>query len=174
MVGLRPERMIRATGRVRRCPSHLLLPEAIGGRQSVLASRQLGELTRSVSHVRHDFGAINRYESVPDLIRGARRDANAFYYKPDRASKPQDAFSLECEQWRHNDGDEPFVGEIHIPREHDHVDGALECRIQAGNLSTSESKTIPVRIETTRVSAFESARQMVAGLLEKVTQTGQS
>lgn len=136
---------------------------------------QLEQLTRSVSHVRNNLEAINRYDSVPDLIRGARRDANAFYHKPDRPSTPRDAFSLECEQWRHDDGDEAFVGEIHIPREHDQVDGALVCRIQAGNLSTSESKTIPVRIETTRVSAFDSAREMVACLLlEKGTQTGQS
>ena len=130
----------------------------------------LEKLARSVSEFPPHLGAVNRPN---DLDRIARRDANAFYYKPYRSSTPQDAFSLECELWRHDDGDERFVGEIHVPREHDHVNGALVCRIQAGNLSTPESKTVPVRIEITRVNAFESARQMITGLLEKGAQGGQ-
>ena len=140
-------------------------------RRAGVALLQLEKFARSMSDLTPYLGAGSR---AVDLARRVRHDANAFYYKPYRPSTPQDAFSLECEQWRHDDGDEPFVGEIHIPREHDHVEGALVCRIQAGNLSTSEAKTIPVRIETTRVSAFESARQMVAGLLDKGTQAGQS
>ena len=115
-------------------------------------------------------------QNLPDIgtftaSRG-RRDPNSFYYKPACPSEPEDAFSLECEQWRHDDGDEHFVGEIHIPKNRERVAGALKCRIQASNLSTSESKTIPIRITTTNVSSFESARKMVDALLRKLAEAG--
>ena len=100
------------------------------------------------------------------LIRPASHDPNSFYYKPVRPSKPQSSFSLECDHWRHDDGEEPFCGEIHVPTDIDEAKGALACRIQAGNLSKPASKLIPVQIEITHVSAFESARVMVETLVD--------
>ena len=128
-------------------------------------------LARSVFNspdLTHSLSGINKYGSLTALAQQSRsRDANAFYYKPDCPSIPLDAFSLECEQWRHDDGEERFVGEIHVRRQRDDAKGVLICRIQAANLSSSKSKTIPVRIATTHVSAFQSAGQMVEGLLKK-------
>ena len=94
------------------------------------------------------------------------RDPNAFYYKPDRPLTPQDTFCLECDQWRHEDGEEDFEGEFHLPADLDTVKGALICRIQAENLSKSESKLIPVRIATTLVSTFDRASAAVEALAE--------
>ena len=48
-----------------------------------------------------------------------------------------------------------------LEAKHADAKGALLCRIQAGNLSKSESKTIPVRIAVTHASAVQAARQMV-------------
>lgn len=93
-------------------------------------------------------------------------DANAFYYKHGRPKTPQSSFSLECDQWRHDDIEEPFVGEIYVSMDQDSVEGALACRVQAANLSKSEIKHIPVRIAITRISAFENAQEIVEDLLE--------
>ena len=103
---------------------------------------------------------------LPLLARPRARDPNAFYYKPDRPSSPQSAFSLRCDQWRHDDGEEAFDGTIHVPFDKDAAEGALIFRIQAGNLSKSASKLVPVRIEVAHISAFESALAMVENLLE--------
>lgn len=97
----------------------------------------------------------------------ASHDPNAFYYKPRRPSSPQTSFSLSCNQWRHDDGEEPFDVQIHVPPDRDKAEGALLFRIQAGNLSKSASKRIPVRIAITHVSAFESAMTMVERLIER-------
>ena len=107
---------------------------------------------------------INAWQR-PVLARPQSRDPNAFYYKPNPPSSPQSAFSLSCDQWRHDDGEEPFGGTIHVSFEKDNAEGALLFRIQAGNLSKSASKFIPVRIEVAHVSAFESALAMVEELL---------
>ena len=95
-----------------------------------------------------------------------RRDPNAFHYKPDRPMMPQDTFCLECDQWRHEDREVDFEGEIHLSADRDTVEGALICRIQAGNLSKSESKLIPVQITATLVSTFDGASAAVEALAE--------
>ena len=109
---------------------------------------------------------IHNTLQTPPLLRPRSHDPNAFYYKPDRPSLPRSSFSLSCDQWRHEDGEEPFDGTIHVPFDQDRVEGALLFRVQAGNLSKSASKRIPVRIEIAHVSAYESALSMVEKLLE--------
>ncbi len=105
----------------------------------------------------------------PPSVLPTPRDPNAFYYKPDRPSSPQSSFSLSCDQWRHDDAEEPFDGTIHVPFDQDKTEGALFFRIQAGNLSESASKLVPVRIEIAHVSAFESAQAMVEKLVATPT-----
>ena len=138
-----------------------------------LARLDAHALARSVSDIldtTRSIGGIGKYGSPASLPRLPQsRDANSFYYKPHRPSVPLGSFSLECEQWRHDDGEEYFVGELHVRGKHADAEGALLCRIQAGNLSTSELKRIPVRIAIAHVSAFQSAQQMVEGLLKKPT-----
>ena len=94
-----------------------------------------------------------------------RRDHNEFYYKPDRPRTPQDSFCLECDQWRHEDGGVCFDVEIHIPTDLEEVKGALVCRIQAGNLSKSVSKQIPVWVMSKCVSSFGRAKALVETLV---------
>ena len=101
----------------------------------------------------------------PPSVLPTPRDPNAFYYKPDRPSSPRSSFSLSCDQWRHDDAEEPFDGTIHVPLDQEKAEGALFFRIQAGNLSESASKLVPVRIEIAHVSALESAQAMVEKLI---------
>lgn len=98
----------------------------------------------------------------------APRDSNEFYYKSGRPRFPQDAFSLECDQWRHDDGEEPFFGEIHVSKDQEKVAGALECRVQAANLSQTASKKVPVRIAVANVGAFERASELVEELISRI------
>ena len=98
-------------------------------------------------------------------------DSNAFYYKPHRPRTPQDTFCLECDQWRHGDGEMDFEGVIYLPDDLDAAEGALICRIQAGNLSKAESKLIPVRITARLVSTFDRASAAVEALTERSEQS---
>ena len=86
--------------------------------------------------------------SVPSISSQIpRRDPNGFYYKPTRITEPADSFSLECEQWRHGTGNEPFDGDIYLEKGVTESSGALECEIHAENLSKPTLKKIPVKID---------------------------
>ena len=95
------------------------------------------------------------------------RDPNKFYYKPAFLEMPQNAFALECEQWRHEDGKEEFECEIHFSNDIDTVKGALVFRIQAGNLSETQIKRIPMQIKTAHVGSFDRARALVERLVRR-------
>ena len=78
---------------------------------------------------------------LPSLhIPSRPHDPNAFYYKPDRPSSPQPSFSLSCDQWRHDDGIEPFDVEIHVPVDQDKAEGAFF-------FSHSGGQSVKVRIQ---------------------------
>ena len=150
--------------------------QSIGGIN--LDSLDVHALARSVSSIldtTRSISGIGKYGPLASLPQNPKpRDANSFYYKADRPSIPLDSFSIECEQWRHGDGDEDFVGELHVLSKHADVEGALLCRIHASNLSTPELKTIPVRVAVAYVSVRESTQRMVEGLLKKPIQTSRS
>lgn len=103
---------------------------------------------------------------VPPIRLPPPHDPNEFYYKPVLQSMPQNSFALECAQWRHGGEEESFVGEIHVPTDLHEAEGLLVCHIQASNLSDAILSRVPVRIEITHVSAFESARSMVKLLVD--------
>ena len=129
---------------------------------------QIDAVTRSLLRNRDLVPRASGISDLPSLqFQNPRRDRNAFYYKPDRPARPQSTFSLECDQWRHDDGEINFCGEIHVPTDHDVAKGAIACRIQASNLSKSTFVCIPVEIEIKFVSAFESAQDLVEALLKR-------
>ena len=151
-------------------------PIAPSGLWKRTIARYPGDAIRAMDAIRRSlYGVPNMATATTHMddswlrsinVRPSSHDPNAFYYKPDRPSSPQSSFSLSCDQWRHDDGEKPFDGTIHVPFHQDNFEGALQLRIQAGNLSNSASKRIPVRIEITHVSAFESALEMLEELLE--------
>ena len=94
-----------------------------------------------------------------------RHDPNAFYYKPACTTKPSKSLSLECEQWRHGDNTEFFVVEICLHRDSQGLTGALECLIQAENLSSPIKKTIEVRGSIRHESARKHADNMLKILI---------
>jgi len=97
-----------------------------------------------------------------------RRDPNAFYYKPDRSMEPSEAFSLECEQWRHGLDAEWFGGELCFDRNAEEIHGALECRIHAENLTIPAKKLIRVRGKPKPFDVRSFARKMMEDLFHRV------
>lgn len=95
-----------------------------------------------------------------------RRDANAFYYKPNRSTTPEESFSLECEQWRHGTGEEHFSGQLFFDVDKEIVCGALSCEIHAENLSTPVKRTVPVKISINRLNTANHARLLMHSLLK--------
>ena len=93
-----------------------------------------------------------------------RRDPNGFFYKPDTPSEPGESFAVECEQWRHGMGPEPFVGEIFFDTNRNEVRGALKCEVHAENLSSPVKAQLPVRITVRKVGSYKRARDLVQKL----------
>lgn len=92
------------------------------------------------------------------------RDPNQFYYKPSRPTSASDAVTLECQQWRHGTAPEPFYVQVVMPVDETQVDGALEVRIHAENLSTVTKRTIPVRIKRCHLDPMLAVSACLADL----------
>lgn len=120
-------------------------------------SRMLGLKTPGVSHS-FDYPTLPVASLLPEE---QRRDPNGFFYKPRRITEPSDTFSLECEQWRHGTGREPFEGFIFLPEGVTTATGALECEIHAENLSKPVIKKIPVKVEIQNVKSADFADSLV-------------
>jgi hypothetical protein len=99
---------------------------------------------------------------LPELLKPPRpRDPNAFYYKP-RPEAPVSEVNLECTQWRHGFEPEEFEVGIHFDRSRaGTLEGALEFRVHAENLSGIEKMVVPVRITIREVRAYETAEGLV-------------
>jgi hypothetical protein len=114
----------------------------------------------------HALGSLFDARPLPlDLLKPPRpRDPNAFYYKP-WPEVPVPEVNLECIQWRHGVGPEEFEFEIHFDRtQAGTVEGALEFRIHAENVSGIEKLLAPVRITIREVRACETAENLVQQL----------
>ena len=125
----------------------------------------LGRISNQFQNLNY-FDPIKPFE-IPRLHTNFnnRRDPNAFYYKPARTIVPGKSFSLECEQWRHGDNTEFFEGEICFHRNSQGLTGAIECLIQAENLSSPFKKTIKVRGSIRHESARKHADDMIKILI---------
>ena len=97
-------------------------------------------------------------------VRNDRRDPNAFYYKPNRSTNPEQSFSLECEQWRHGTKEKHFSGQLFFDLDKQKISGALVCEVHAQNLPSPVRMTVPVEISTKRVKAADRARLLVQDL----------
>ena len=135
-------------------------------------SRSLSGLTETLSAIANPRSGINRflYPSLesPLLLPGPdgnnRRDPNAFYYKPNRPTTPEQSFGLECEQWRHGTGEEHFSGQLFFALDKKRVSGALVCEAHAENLPSPLRVTVPVEISIKRLKAADRVQLLVQSL----------
>ena len=112
------------------------------------------------------------HQAPPLDFSNRRRDPNKFYYKSSRSPVPVESFSLECEQWRHGTDAEYFEGEFYFDQNTNEICGALECQIQAENLSTPTQKVISVRGTAKIISVFKRAETLVEDLFNRVDYYG--
>ena len=101
------------------------------------------------------------------LAHNSNRDPDKFYFKPDRPNAPTKSFRLECERWRHGIGSTFFDTEIIVDPDAEKIQGAIECRIHARNLTNSVRKSIPVRGSVVRVNTADCAHSLVQDLLKR-------
>jgi hypothetical protein len=102
---------------------------------------------------------------LPELLKPPRpRDPNSFYYKP-RPEAPVSEVNLESAQWRHGFEPEEFEVEIRFHRNRaGTLEGALEFRVHAENLSEIEKMVVPIRTTIREVRAYETAEGLVQQL----------
>ena len=148
-------------------------PQPPIGRWSPM-SRGLRGLARTMSALANPRSGLNRllYPGVessvllPRVDNNNRRDPNAFYYKPNRSTTPEQSFSLECEQWRHGIEEEHFSGQLFFALDQEKVTGVLTCEVHAENLSSPVRATTPVEISIKRLSTADRAQLLVQDLLK--------
>lgn len=140
-----------------------------------LLNRDLYEMSRFGDP--HRFGSLGLDHLHSPLPEVRRRDPNGFYYKPARPIEPKDAFSLECAQWRHENGAEYFFAQMHFLIDQERIEGALVCRIQAANMSEAATRRVPVRItiqeESTLRRATELVDELTKGLAAAIDRLGE-
>ena len=153
-----------------------LIRIATEGKLGVLPFRNEEDLHSKTSEWRKTFPPMPSPQSA--LLRGLTgplslpsaphipdsRDPHDFYYTPGFPEYPQQAYALECMQWRHHAEKEFFEGEIFVDHGTDESGGALECTIHADNLPNPIRATVPVRIAVEDVSVWDSASALVEGV----------
>ena len=93
---------------------------------------QIGRTLRQIADVNRNLAMFPHPPFVSSSdVEPTLPDPNGFYYKPNRPCTPQRSFSLECRQWRHENEEEGFFGDIHVTPDQDTAEGTLVCRIQA-------------------------------------------
>ena len=84
---------------------------------------------------RSGIGGLISHHDLPP------RDPNGFYFKPERPREPVSTIALECQQWRHEAEREFFAVEVYVDSDSSAIEGRLECRIHAENLSSPTRKS---------------------------------
>ena len=103
---------------------------------------------------------------LPSVNSNNLRDPNAFYYKPNRSTTPEQSFSLECERWLHCTEEEYFSGQLFFDVDKEKVSGVLACEVHAENLSSPMVKTVRVEISIKRLNTANRARLLLQNFLK--------
>ncbi|MEO0620506.1 MAG: hypothetical protein AAFZ01_14660, partial [Pseudomonadota bacterium] len=142
------------------------VPAAPAGRWVSSHMRAISDIQRLFEMHQSSFGHKPMRPPMisPLHLQKPRREDDQFYYKPKRPQHPGASFALECNQWRHGGEPEPFLGEVHLLGEASSGEGAITCRVQAENLSTPMTLTIPTSLQVRRLSLDDDAQALVDSL----------
>lgn len=111
------------------------------------------------------FASVRPIDLAPLLSPQARKtDPNRFYYQ-NKPKLPVNSFSLDCQQWRHQDGDEGFDIILHVAPTPNCITGALEVKAQAANMADPLVMTFPIRIILSKASTLEKAEELIEWLV---------
>ena len=135
--------------------------------KSKWVTRDFFSPTRGLDYTRMGLNnGIDRSFDLSIPFSRKNRDPNDFYYQ-NRPNSPVRSFSLECEQWRHQSGNEYFTAILYSNNSLEKISGALEIKIHAANMAAPHSAQQPIQITTTEVSSFEKANMLVEELIKK-------
>ncbi|MDE1716203.1 hypothetical protein PWG14_27440 [Chromobacterium amazonense] len=111
------------------------------------------------------FASVRPIDLAPLLNPQARKtDPNRFYYQ-DKPKFPVNSFSLDCQQWRHQDGDEGFDIVLNVAPTPSCIADALEVKAQAANMADPLVMTFPIRITLKEASTLEKAEELIEWLV---------
>ena len=143
---------------------HLLQTEQEAFREQVFplppAAPQTKSITDAMMNVQPNYPYLHSQLALND-------DPNEFYFKSDRPQAPVDSFSLQCEQWRHGPHQEVFDGQIFLNSPFKKLEGAIECVIQAENLSEPAIRTLPVRFTIEERDTLEPTQSLIIELSDR-------
>ena len=115
------------------------------------------------------FGSQNfDYGNMP-VLSGlkSQRDQNAFYWKPERPSNPVKTVVLECQQWRHQIGEELFKFVLCAELKMGQVRGVLELRIDSANMTETFDQRVNIKITVNPISPLAYSQNLVRELLNR-------
>jgi hypothetical protein len=97
----------------------------------------------------------------------SQRDQNAFYWKPERPSNPVKTVVLECQQWRHQIGEELFNFVLCAELKLGQVRGVLELRIDSANMTETFDQRVNIKITVNPISPLAYSQNLVQELLNR-------
>lgn len=95
------------------------------------------------------------------------RNPNKLYYWPESPVEPVASIARECQQWRHKSAAKVFMVEVFVADVASDVEGAIKCRIEAGNLSDPIEQTFPLRIAVQPISSNDAATDVIDRYLKE-------
>ncbi|BEU25787.1 PIN domain-containing protein [Paraburkholderia sp. 22B1P] len=141
----------------RESPLLIAPPAAPTGRFTSIAE-QIG-IGKSMQNL---FKLDNRppLTGIASLLSERRHDPNEFYWKPPRPANETHAWSLECDEFRHQH--EPYTLKLRFrpdPLSEGTVSGAIRCTAHASNLPNQVELIIAVRVRVSLGDTMERARE---------------
>jgi hypothetical protein len=108
------------------------------------------------------------YGNIP-VLSGlkSQRDQNAFYWKPERPSSPVKTVVLECQQWRHQIGEELFKFVLCAELKLGQARGVLELRIDSANMTETFDQRVNIKITVNPISPLAYSQNLVQELLNR-------
>lgn len=114
--------------------------------------------TTPLPAVGHPFAGLPRL----DHLRSRPREAEVWYYEPDRPKAPVDQYDLVCERFRHGGDEEGFEVLIYPLSQAPVVTASIDVEVSATNLPQVVSVTFPVEIYT----GFQPAGPLIEAFLK--------
>ncbi len=100
-------------------------------------------------------------EEFPSPFVNRGRDANSFYWHPERPKQPQSEASLTCQQWRHLVDAHPFSLMLHLRGGGEPVEGAILVEVHAKNLTKAFTQQFPVRVQPMDMDPWPEALKLI-------------
>lgn len=138
----------------------------VPGFDSVLKQQRLYESIMPKSLLQQSLlDTYSRPNGIPEIAIPRRyippkHNKEGFYYDEWSPEIPTESGALTVDIWRHSNGIEVFDLNVHLEKETE-MNGVIECRIQASNLTDPFYLKIPISLEVDQTSVTELAEKVI-------------